>query len=307
MNVIISQIIRSFNNPNLKRIVNVYQLHYKNGPAQGFGDYLRGCFCLLQMSTLLGLEFDMDFKNHPMSKYLETTNSYDIPYSELIRYEDKNYIPISATEYKTDSISFFINFIKTLNALDCSNGKDTFYIFCHSFPIITNILPQGKQIIRSKIVPSSLMNSNIEIRLNRLGLTKHHFTVIHIRGGDEILLQGQNGMLGPRIKKLFQTLSYVIAAGPSKTYVILSDNNQIKMQIKSRFPNANIVTLFNKITHLGESVDQTDDSVMHTLLDFYMMGYASNIISFSPYTWGSGFSKWCSVIYDVPFQQVILQ
>ena len=35
---------------NVKKIVNVYQLQYKNcNSIYGFGDFLRGCFCLIQI------------------------------------------------------------------------------------------------------------------------------------------------------------------------------------------------------------------------------------------------------------------
>ena len=51
-----------FNNPRLKRIINTYQLHYKDGGIPpGFGDYLKTCFFLLQLCKALNLEFDMNF------------------------------------------------------------------------------------------------------------------------------------------------------------------------------------------------------------------------------------------------------
>jgi len=75
-------------------LVNVYQLHYRNGPAQGFGDYLRGCFCLYQIAKGLGMTFNMDMCNHPMSKYLENrTPPYQISYANVSRYFDANSSP----------------------------------------------------------------------------------------------------------------------------------------------------------------------------------------------------------------------
>jgi hypothetical protein len=79
-------IARTFNNKKLKRLVNVYQLNYTNGVAQGLGDYIRGCFCLLQISSLLGLQFDMDLTNHPMSKFLAKEDNwvkYDAKYNKI--------------------------------------------------------------------------------------------------------------------------------------------------------------------------------------------------------------------------------
>jgi hypothetical protein len=56
---------------------------------------------------------------------------------------------------------------------------------------------------------------------------------------------------------------------------------------------------------LGTSAGLTDPAIVDTLLDFYLMAYAAKILSISPYSWGSGFSQWCSVIYRIPYSKVI--
>jgi len=81
---ILENIIKTFYNKKLKQIVNIYQLKYTNGIAQGLGDYIRGCFCLLQISLLLNLQFDMELTNHPISKYIKREDSwikYNMDYS----------------------------------------------------------------------------------------------------------------------------------------------------------------------------------------------------------------------------------
>jgi hypothetical protein len=64
-----------FKNNKLKKIVNVYQLKYKDGEAQGLGDFIRGCFCLNQITTLLKLDFEIDIKNHPISLFLKAKDN----------------------------------------------------------------------------------------------------------------------------------------------------------------------------------------------------------------------------------------
>ena len=52
-------------NNNIKKIVNVFQLECIGGKkTAGLGDYLRGCFALMQLSKLLNIEFDLDISNH---------------------------------------------------------------------------------------------------------------------------------------------------------------------------------------------------------------------------------------------------
>lgn len=54
-----------------KKIVMVYQLKYKNGGIYGFGDFIRGCFALIHICQQIGLDFDIDLSNHPLSTYVE--------------------------------------------------------------------------------------------------------------------------------------------------------------------------------------------------------------------------------------------
>ena len=71
MNPEIRNIANSFTNTKLKKIVNVYQTDYKNMKSPGLGDFLRGCFCLMQVCRLINVEFDIDISQHPLSKYIE--------------------------------------------------------------------------------------------------------------------------------------------------------------------------------------------------------------------------------------------
>ena len=62
--------------------------------------------------------------------------------------------------------------------------------------------------------------------------------------------------------------------------------------------------LVRDIEHLGgEGIKSTEtNGVMNTLLDFYLMSYSNTIVSISVYGHVSGFSKYCSVIYGIPFK-----
>jgi hypothetical protein len=177
-------------------------------------------------------------------------------------------------------------------------GKDTFFTFCHSFPIF-EVQDVGRKFILSKLLPNEMMQSAIKERLIRLELIPKRFAVIHIRSGDKYLLNNES-LNSFVVKKIFGILSKNMKEGTK--YLILSDNNQIKLLLKKFFPQ--IVIHLTKITHLGESENPKDDAIMETLLDFYLMSNAFQIISFSPYNWGSGFSQWCSVLYKIPYTQI---
>jgi hypothetical protein len=284
----ITTISKEFNNKNLKRIVNVYQLKYKNSVAQGLGDYIRGCFCLMQICAMLGLSFDMDLTNHPMSKYLiqqesEKEPKYNINYSEVARYENTNYVPINATTYSKNSINFFIEFVNNLNSMGLS---ENFFTFCHSFPIF-DVQDVGRKFILSKLLPNEMMQTAIKERLIRLELIVKRFAVIHIRSGDKYLLN--NGTLNSFVvKKIAGILSKNMKEGTR--YLILSDNNQIKLHLKKIFPQ--IIIQLTKITHLGEGTLLLKDEVKNTMLDFYLFSFANSIHSFTSYLHFYPFTIW---------------
>jgi len=290
-------ISKTFQNRKLKRIVNVYQLKYTNGVAQGLGDYIRGCFCLMQVSSLLGLEFDMDLTNHPMSKFIaQEVNSvkYNANYETIAKYENINYIPINSKVFTKDSIRFLSELINKLNSLDCEN----FFTFCNSLPMFDNYQQMGRYFIRSKLAPNELMQQNINISLTNLNLKPKQFAVIHIRSGDKYMLK--NNQLNPFvIKKITSILAKNMKLGTK--YLVLSDNNQIKILLKKIFPQ--VIIQITNIVHLGESENPSEQAIMETLLDFYIMSNSFQIISFSPYNWGSGFSQWCATLHNIPFIQ----
>jgi hypothetical protein len=293
-------ISRNFNNKKIKKIVNVYQLKYKNGVAQGLGDYIRGCFSMLQVSALLGLSFDMDISNHPMSKFLllpEDFDKTDIKYEEVYMFKNSNYIPINSKSYIKNSYNFFNELVNHLNT-SYSESSETAFLFCNSFPMF-NVQDIGCKFIRSRLCPNELMQKNIKYALDRLELIPKRFAVIHIRSGDKYLLK-DGALNSVVVKKIVNILSKNMK--PATKYLLISDNNKIKILLKNIFPQ--ITIQISKIAHLGESINPSDDSIMETLLDFYLMSNAFQIISFSPYNWGSGFSQWCSILYKIPYTQI---
>jgi hypothetical protein len=288
-----------FKNNILKKIINVYQPNYKNVIAQGFGDYLRGCFCLYQICKMYSLEFDMDLSNHPMSNFLDlkNTNIYNnIDRNNISWFSDPNYIPIHSKIFIKDSFKFHNKFISHLNSIK----QENYYLFCNSFPIFNYIHDNARKEIMNKITPNLELKINMNDILSQNGLVKKQFSVIHIRTGDDYLLKN-NSLNMNYIRKIIRHIEPFIRV--NKKYLIISDNNYIKHFFK-RYKNC--IFYIKPITHLGENGDKEKYKIKNTLIDFYIMGESNYIISISPYTWGSGFSQWCSVIHKIPYKKIIL-
>ena len=281
-----------FTNTRLKKIVNVYQLQYTNGPAPGFGDYLRGCVCLYQLCNYLDIEFEM-IVNHPMSKYL--THQQNIPqnidYNSIEFYKDNNFFPLGEKKFTTKPDLFYKNLMKYLNSKD----TEILYVFSNAFPIWKHG-PKVATLIRYNIYPTDEMIGYVNETLNEINMPLNDYHIVHIRSGDQHLLDGQK-MKYEKFKKIIYILEKYTEN--DKRYIVLSDNKNLKNHLRgyTRF------AVYNKeITHLGENGLKSDDGIKNTLLDFFIMSRASRIMSITAYAHGSGFSEWCAKIYNIPYR-----
>ena len=269
----------------IKKIIHIYQLQYINRKTNfGLGDFLRGSFCLLQICNKYGIQFDIDVSNHPMSNYVEgQLKNHHIDYNN-IEIE-------SCFETTTNPIKDYKLIMKTLKTINTEN----YYTCSNTFPPFEIKQPEI-EFIKSRLQPNMTMKTAIEQEMNELNLISNHFSVIHIRSGDNFLL-GNNILIQDWIKKMFDMLSVILYNNTNK-YLILSDNNQLK-QLFKKYDNC--VVQIKPITHLGEQRQLKDEEVKNTMLDFYLMSQSKHIYAVTVYGHGTGFSKWCSVLHNIPY------
>uniref|UniRef100_A0A6C0F5C2 Uncharacterized protein n=1 Tax=viral metagenome TaxID=1070528 RepID=A0A6C0F5C2_9ZZZZ len=274
-----------YQNNKLKRLINLYQSQYRNGIAQGFGDYLRGSFFLLQIAMKNNLKFDMNFVNHPIGEFLEISQEQreeEIDFKNICRY-----LPNNVEKMHKE---FYAEFSRHLNLINVPN----YYLFCNSYPIshITNF---QRRIILSKIRPTEELFSTIKNVEKQLNLSTT-YGVIHIRTGDAFILQNKKIDMLSTLSILNQIKKYI---SPIRQYLLLSDNNELKEYLAKSIPNAKFI--INDITHLGESKNPSSISVKNTLVDFFLMSKAKSIISFTINPHGTSFSEWCAKLYNIPY------
>lgn len=286
----------------LKKLVHVYQLNYINGKSPGLGDFLRGTFSLIQLSKLYNLDFDIDLSNHPMSKYLENAEkNNNINYNNIEFYKELNVMPgktlFDLEQTITNVNPEFINNI--INWLDTQNCE-VFGFMSNAFPHFNKYTEEGRNFVKSKLEPNNIMKQNIDYSLKKLGLNKKGYGVIHIRTGDSHLVSNE-GFTELFLEELKTIINSFIL--PHRRYLIISDSNILKNILKS-YPNFYI--LIRDIQHLGGEfiIDTETNGIMNTLSDFYLMSYSNAIMSLSVYDHASGFSKYCSVIYGIPFKLI---
>lgn len=293
---------KKITNTRLKKIVNVYQPNLLNGKPEGFGDYLRGCISLSIICKIINVEFSMNIKNHPMSKYIynDTHEDTNINYNNIIGISDKldntcltniiDYI----NKYNDEIVYFYTN-----------------YVF-HSIMIQKhfNITNDIKQNIIQHINPTIELQNNIEYILNNHNLIKNEFNIIHIRGGDDLINKNLNLNVNTDDKSYFlrDTIKYVQKHYiPNKTYLI-SDSIHIKRFISSFFKDIKYDN--TESIHLSLNPDNnmvvSNDLIKYTMQDLYLILYSNQIISITIYSHGSGFIKWLSNLYNKNYIQYIL-
>jgi hypothetical protein len=160
-------------NKNIKKIVCIYQLHYTNQPSPGIGDFIRGCFYVMQLSKLLNIEFELDISNHPIEKYIENCGK-----NQAIKYDKIEFIigqnrPPDLWKNKNNYFNIeFANII--IDKLNNYYDSDTYGFFTNAFPISYNFLNTGKERIKNMLKPTVFMQEYIDYRLNEMKLEKIH-------------------------------------------------------------------------------------------------------------------------------------
>jgi hypothetical protein len=293
-----------YKNTKLKKIVNVYQKNYINIKGQGFGDFLRGSIYLTYVCMVLGLDFDIDIKNHPMSMYLKNDISlYNIDYSNIEAFID--YCNNIENERK-----FIINFIQKLN----NYNEENLYLFNNFKPSFDikkpefNIIQKARDIIIPKIEPKDFILKMLDNKLDMYKLKRNQYGIIHIRAGDYFMnikkIDVDKHQLS--VKHVNDIITFISKyCSKEKKYIVVGDSDKIKKIVSNKFNN--IINFETKITHLGEDDNINNDALIETMLDFNIMRFSNSIISFTAYAHGSGFSKYCSTLYNVPFNQIVLQ
>ena len=286
-----------------KTICNVYQEIYKeNKKATGFGDFIRGCYFIMEFCECFNLKYDINF-NHPLSSFLKNKNT-NISLNENILKNISLFEKTNSHSSTIDSngniqintsyeiINEFDDYIKQNNSIQ----NDIMYVYTIAFPnnYISN---KNRCYMRHILEPTDEINENIDLILNNLNLKKNEYSVIHIRCGDNYLNENDRKFTNDYVTKLSNKIISNIKV--SNKYLLITDNNPIKKILVNKFPF--IKTFLKDITHFGEGIRQEIYKIKNTMLDFYLLSYSNNIDSYSVYGHGSGFSKWCAVTYNIPY------
>ena len=296
-----AQIASAYSNTTLKKVINVYQTQFLDFKASGLGDYLRGSMMMLQLLRTLEkytgvhVDFDMDMRNHPMSKFLVCDEALERPanYPTLGNFHVDSLL-VNQDEADIAYQHIVREVVRYFNKIQ----QPTFFAYCCKDLVFTEILDSEKSFIRSRLQPSPELETYSASCLTQLNVTGA-YSVLHVRLDDAICFPHAVGSSQATLND--QLMTDLVASVRSKvdadkTYILISNNQAVK----DALTGANIRSLPTAICHIGQNQTPTDEQLRDTLLDFFLMSRASEIAGFSTYK-RTGFSLECATLYNIPY------
>jgi len=168
------------------------------------------------------------------------------------------------------------------------------------YPIF-KITSDDRLFIKKCLKYNKILENEINDKKELYNLITNKYNVIHIRSGDKYLIEN-NTISTDLIDKLSNIINDYISNNTNKQIVIIGDSNNILNILVEKYPQ--IINFDNNISHMGEGVICTYENIKSNMIEFYIMSESSSIFSISSYHHGSGFSKWCAEIYNIPYTDV---
>jgi hypothetical protein len=255
------------------KAINVY-----NNKLNGIGDYIRGCFCMLQLSKKLNIPFDMDLSTNPVHQFLHPVQNLRTG-------------PMDTDNHIAHFVHVGVNINNELklliNKLRLTPG--TYSCFCNLYPF-NPIIESERIFIRNKLLPSHELNAYIQQTKEALDVTSP-YNVLHLRCGDDCLENNAHPDYDLFIREI-QALRL-----DSKPCILLCDSSLMKIRLRELYPSLKM--LIDTPQHTRNS---TKDQLKDTMRDFFLFTQASKVYSLSVYGHGSGFSEWACQLYNIPYR-----
>jgi hypothetical protein len=265
----------------LKTIVCIVKQTYCNYPQTdsanfwGIGDIIRSLYGMYKYTKQHGYNYIIDMSNHQLSQFIVC---YNHMYSTHVKENHVN-IPLIVEE----ELDSYLKLHFEANDFVCigTHFRLNAYELCEYADEI-------KQFIKRHIQPTSEFMSFFNKEIINMSLP---INIIHYRLGDDELIRN---ILYKNMQKYYDQLM----KQDISHCILLSDSKTFKEYVKERHPT--IIQFEHEIGHIG--YDSSYNKLKNTFFEFILLQHATNISSFSVYSWTSGFVSSIHYVYDIPLQ-----
>lgn len=253
----------------------------------GLADFLRGTIALYNLSNVYGYKLFIDC-NHDIFKFLKSNNNFFVSNNSLEVIELLP--PLSYDDIYTKLNNIFMK-------------GETFSIMTNSFYNLNNgtlanfgpISEECRDYLKSILSPSYEIETKMNYVFNDVYNIEpfNNFKIIHLRFGDNYL---HNNVFDKNVYNLYFTkIRTVVNQNPDIKFILLSDSSKMANKLKENIPLINYWD--NSKIHLGDLQNRKENSVFDTLVDFFIMTKANEILVVN----NSGFSNVVSLIYNIKY------
>ncbi len=252
-------------------------------PFWGLGDYLRGVFSVAELCSQTHMNWELEYSMHPICKHLINQHQTADTYTR----EDV-YV------FSMGEIQSIQSIFEQLQGIP----DGVFYMTTCVWYLKHGVQAATRIRIRESMQAGPFLQAVLRETQQALDILEKPYRAIHVRMGDKYLLDHCEK------QELFQTvqttLHEMIAehADDTSPIVVFSDSSLLKDYLRTT--TAFHISNTNPC-HL--STEDDDVAVFQTLLDFFLIAGASHIYQISAHGYGTGFSDWCSELFEVPISR----
>jgi hypothetical protein len=264
--------------PKVFNIYNEYE-KYDLQYVYGLGDYLRGCISLYKICKDMNYELILDYSNHSINNFLK--NKYNITSNDYDDVKIKNFFLYHENDYdELKSIKKYIN-------------NHTCSFITTNLWQTSAISDECKKYIRDSLTPNQILKDEINRQMEILNIEEKKYICIHIRMGDSKLVNDKKDI--SKYNFVNEKIRKVLVSYKDYKIVVFSDDDDIKKYLNEK---EGYLYLNTVSCHLGMKNNKLEN-VRDTLVDFFILSKCHKIVTYSQLSHGSGFSHWCSVLFDI--------
>lgn len=293
---------------------NVLYAAYEGYAQGGLGDYIRSLLCLYVYGKQANLKVvPYISSSHPLRNCLECEQEVaKIKHKVRLTTHDTDVNWIFLELEKMQQLNEDFAVVSNVRFINCEELKPHLKLFRTECLKPKSIIESRIKDLFGQIMSEPLGSKGPE----RLEGPVDEYVCIHIRCGDKHIVRGGHcdtdvfgydfeGIILPGI---VETLTFFQKHYSNHLVFIISDNENLKLEIKDTFKDTNfhsqidgkVVCFDTQINHTALEKNVTDEGCVDTVTEFFILSRSKCNVMFGY----SGFSIWSSFIYEIPLFQL---